>query len=353
MKKSIALLLFIFLLTGCSMQTVNPQENKQGIVASSITQPTSTPQTTTPEAPQWPERDIPTYTGLGFQEESIRYSGDEIHTKIMLTGKGYKNVGIGLLLFVDGKPQPYKTAENNTLSYMHIFYPEDNVKYYHEFIFTPVTGKAGETVDVQIMGFNDPAYCYGDGEWGAHFAFLSTEAQLTFDATPEKQKPPQVADAGLHWTCTYEDVAPGEIGLLNAALANESIHYEFTLNGEDLEYRFYGAAEGDKITFHLETYGTPGAGYSLVFYMNGNPIYADGDNTMLFEIRDNQKTVIDGEFTLTGFDGKSNVCAMLVPRNSLSLDIQNKLALEDIEVYYFLAVASYEDLLAQVGNTET
>ena len=355
MKKSISLLLvLILLLAGCGVQTEPTDGTTMGTVPDLFTQPTTVPQETTKPAevgPTLPDRDIPVRLSLGFGNKEMVYSGGEHHMSVKISWtEGYSNVGLGLLVIVDGQPQPYRTAEDDTVSYMHIFYPEDDVEYQHEFIFTPVSGKVGETVDVHIMGFNDPTFCIGDGEVGAHFRFLSPKASLTFEAAPGAQEVPAVADAQLSWSSAYVDATGEEIGLINAAQMQQEIRYNFTLNDKDRENQFYGTAEGDKVTFHLEVYGMPYVGYGLVIYVDGEPVAINSEDMILFDIHNGQKTVVEGEFTLTGFDGSSNVCVLLVPRNSTGCGVENKLSLEDIGVYYFVSAASYEDLLEQINQ---
>ena len=354
MKKLTAILLvLVLLLAGCGTPAQTTDGTTMGTVPDPFTQPdlpTTTAAATTAPAPKYtlPDRDIPTYTGMGFQEKDMVYSGEPIRTQIMLTGTGYANVGLGLLLFVDGQPQPYCTGEDETVSYMHIFYPEDDVEYYHDLIFTPVSGKTGETVDVHMMAFKDPAFCLGDGEVGAHISCLSVVASITFEADPAAQTLPEVADALLSWSCVYEDSKI--TSSWTAEQLQQEIGYGFYINRERGRGIFFGVTAEDTFKVKLELWGMPYVGYGLAIYVDGKPVSTNAEDMMLFDIHNGQKTIVEAEFALAEFDGSSNVCVMLVPRNCRSCGVENQLELEDIGVSYLVAAGSYDELLKEINS---
>ena len=97
--------------------------------ASQSTEPDS--QATDPSSPESPN---PFFGGIshGFSDETLInekgryniYEGGEMHIDYFMAVSG--NVakdGVGLLVILDGQPQPYKTAEEDNYSYLHTFYP--------------------------------------------------------------------------------------------------------------------------------------------------------------------------------------------------------------------------------------
>ena len=55
------------------------------------------------------------------------YTGGEMTLPIFLESSGrVQTVGIGILLFLDGKPQPYRLEGESEYTYLHIFYPTSN-----------------------------------------------------------------------------------------------------------------------------------------------------------------------------------------------------------------------------------
>lgn len=89
----------------------------------------------------------------------LRYDGGELKIDYSVSASGEaKNVGF--LLFVDGFPQPYRlNAPEAPYQYMHIIDPEkDDQETPLAFLFTPVTGKQGDTPPVSIASVYSPAF---------------------------------------------------------------------------------------------------------------------------------------------------------------------------------------------------
>ena len=66
----------------------------------------------------------------------------------MATAVPERNVGI--LLFLDGRPQPYRLEGDTDYQYMHRF-TLNNEMIYPVFYFTPVTGQAGDTLEMATL----------------------------------------------------------------------------------------------------------------------------------------------------------------------------------------------------------
>ena len=69
------------------------------------------------------------------------YHGGEMRLGYWMEAEGYSNMGLGIFLFVDGLPQPFKTESDGTERYMHILYPPEGEKITGQFLFTPASGE--------------------------------------------------------------------------------------------------------------------------------------------------------------------------------------------------------------------
>lgn len=87
------------------------------------------------------------------------FDGDEVALKYFINASGMaKNVGF--LVFVNGVSQPYKIDDTNApYEYVHIFnLKEDNADLPFMFIFSPVTGKKGDILDMNVVSIYNPAF---------------------------------------------------------------------------------------------------------------------------------------------------------------------------------------------------
>lgn len=89
---------------------------------------------------------------------AIQYTGGEITLDYSISGAG-RGRNAGVMLFLDGMPQPYHTDTEEELAYMHFFsMPEDGDTIYFQLCFTPVTGKAGDTFHLSVCGVNNAQF---------------------------------------------------------------------------------------------------------------------------------------------------------------------------------------------------
>ena len=109
--------------------------------------------------------------GIGPADEPLKdeygtyriYNGGEMCTPIKIESTGaLRKAGTGILLFIDGQPQPYRLEGESTYAYYHCFYPESEDEVYNLF-FTPITGQSGDTLEVYILSLQKPDYLPSDG----------------------------------------------------------------------------------------------------------------------------------------------------------------------------------------------
>lgn len=141
------------------------------------------------------------------------YNGGEMHiTYHFDVMGGMRNFCLGLLLILDGRPQPYKTAEDASLAWMHTFIPTTG-ELEIELIFTPVTGKSGDTLELSAFYVVEPDYYYR----GDMSGFMQTNGtgigttQLQFQADPPPQEELPVPERVVNQTITYTDLTSDEI----------------------------------------------------------------------------------------------------------------------------------------------
>lgn len=114
----------------------------------------------------------------------LNYNGEELKVEYTVNASG-KAKNIGFLIFVDGLPQPYKI--NNTegsYKFMHTSdLDKDDKDTRLTFIFTPVTGKQGDTLSISITSIYNPTF-YPDmketSTYGSYHAALETRSSLFF-----------------------------------------------------------------------------------------------------------------------------------------------------------------------------
>jgi len=361
MKRAIiCIIATVFLLSGCSFQQPEATNQPQETVADIFTTPPTAPEDATaaatesggeavPTTPGLPERDLPIRQGLGFVDQEMTYTGGEIHVPLEISTQGYANIGLGIRLFVDGQPQPYKTTFDDTVRYMHAFYQDDMVQTY-DLIFTPVTGKAGETVEVHAMSINDPTFFFGDGLNGFRHTHgsLKVSSLLTFEQTPPEQDLPEVEEILMNWSSTTREATDQEVGGWTDEQLEGEIAYRFLVNGDEATGGYFGFSAEDTLKLHYEVWGSPFVNYSFVIYADNQPVSILPENRMDVEIKNGQVTVIDAELSLADFDGSRVINAALVPRNQKLCGVETDIRLLETGTFYISDAASYEDLLA--GN---
>lgn len=251
-----------------------------------------------------------------------RYEGGEMRFPYSIDASGgLTQAGIGILLFVDGQPQPYKTAEDEDYRYLHTFYSKKNF-ITEEFIFTPVTGQAGDMLEIYAVNINYPDWSPSKEAFGfAHtMGMIWAGMRLQYQASPAPAVLPETAARLLACEKRYVDLTEDEIRGWSSQDLQQEVAWKFLVNGhgDAGTAAITGITPEDPLELYFEILGSPYAQFGLVVYLNNEPVFLDGENALYLDIQSGKKTVVEAQVDMAGFDGEGVVYAILVPRNFCS-----------------------------------
>lgn len=254
------------------------------------------------------------------------YSGGEFHYPFNFINQGnsFGEYGLGFLLFVDGIPQPYRMNDAQEESYMQVIYPgqsSDLEPLEYEFVFTPVSGSHGEFVEFSVAIVQYPRY-YAEASRGIQNTTCLGISHVTlyFEDNPPVQILPEFSDRQLSYTVSYENLTDADIAGYSSAEFNSILDWNFFADGK-AQGIHYNIIENDTINIHYELFGCKEMEYSLILFVDNEPVYVDPAQTHVVA-RSGEKTVIDAQVDLSDFDGRCLVYAVLICRNYWELSSQ-------------------------------
>lgn len=259
----------------------------------------------------------------------LEYNGGEFSFEYEVTAEGdAKN--IGFMIFLDGIPQPFKIDDTDEqYRYIHnLKIDKDNEPIVYNFIFTPITGEKGDTLNLTVTSIYFPQFIPDMKEtssYGLYHSTLPVEIPIKFNSNTDK------LDNTMYSTEQYlSNTQISTYPINNEFIKNElsSSLNEITmedLNSEILTKVYYNDKkemsnllinkEGNlHITFKI--CGVPGAKYKNIFYINHNPI--SDDKLVCFDttIKKGEVSVIDAEINVKELDDFSTFYIISVPINS-------------------------------------
>lgn len=255
-----------------------------------------------------------------------KYDGEEVNMKYYVNASGQaKNVGF--FIFVNGIAQPYKiNASDASYEYMHTFkLQEDNVNVPFTFIFSPITGKKGETLDVTIASIYNPSFMPDmdkSSSYGGYHALLPAKYQLTFEEDA-KALQYKASENIKNINLSNEPVTNRLLETLSNS-SSRQIDTE-TFNNEIFNLIYYDNTTmrdnykvGDDGTLHI-TYklcGCAGLEYNTTFYINNQPMaFSDGVSVDTV-IEKGYVSVIEIDFDLDKLDDFNTFYVISVPKNA-------------------------------------
>lgn len=234
--------------------------------------------------------------------------------------------GIGVLLFVDGRPQPYKSEEDDSYSYMHTFYPPEGEWYTAELNFTPITGEQGDTLEFWIFNVRYPDYSkFGNVDANYMSLFGRSDVgiggRIYMNAAAEPIELPEVTDRVISSSVRYVDLTAKEVEGWTDQEMLESIFFHMYVNDSSNHKISNFSAEDGKLRLRMEVYGSPYLEYGVVFFVDHQPVLIQPEDLALFDMQNGKKAIVEVDVDMSGFDSESYIYAMMIPRNRFSIPI--------------------------------
>ena len=328
MKKAWIFLILVALLTACTPEKAPQETTQTPTVENVFTQPS----TTAPDSPTETTAPVGLGGGLGFGFETqerddqgsyLTYTGGELVAPLSIDVSGnIGSRGIGVLLFVDGLPQPY-TAEGKDYAYLHTFAFDQPGSRVIDLSFTPVTGEAGDELECYAVPVLAPNYTYTEG---IDLGFVYTSAvpvtgcRIKFQETPPAEVFPKASPRLSQPEIRKEPLSHLEIGTWTEQDLQENYEFHFYANNapDGGSPRIYQVREDQPVKLRFELFGTPYVHYGIVFFVDNQPVAPQDGAPILVDVENGQKTVVEAQLDMTGFDTESVLYAVLVPQNYFS-----------------------------------
>ena len=268
----------------------------------------------------------------------LTYEGGEMAIPFEITATGaLAERTIGIILFVDGQPQPYRTNEDSEYKYMHIFKASLKGVCRTTLMFVPVTGKQGDDLEIYAKPLLDPLRTLAENGQGpaitntAHSSF-----RLKYNATPAVFTCPGTRLRLSESTVSFVDTTYDEIGSWSdqALIEKNETHLYVNEISDKGATTIFGISAETEVNLKFEIWGSPYVHYGIVFFVENEPVFATDGAPLLIEVCNGQKTVVEARLSMAQFDGESPVYAILVPRNYRSSKVQTTCGLDSSVVFF-------------------
>ena len=270
-----------------------------------------------------------------FQSDRMVYEGGEMIVPFHCSGE--IGAEIGYLLILDGHPQPYKLSEDGEYRYMHTLTIRKAVTTVN-FIFDPVTGNNGEQLELCVINVADPEHRISlDGSSpGKHLsASIPVIAQIDYQAETART----VTTTGLPYitkiSSEYTDLSSADISSWTEEDLRRRSDYSITVNGTDKLSTFWGIAPSEPACIHLELWGNPAAEFSVLFYMDGEPLLPTDNSPILLQNEQGKKLILDVEIDIPD-QPETVIYAVILYRNAYDMYYDEMQWFSDGQTYYFI-----------------
>lgn len=257
------------------------------------------------------------------------YSGDKVDIPYFATARGFVTKA-GFLLFVDGVPQPYQIDNpDSDYAYVHRIDLEDNVQKTFQFLFEPVTGETGDTLDICIISVTGTA-----DDTNENLLFSSTPDYLMYHLSLQYSESARAVDFGLEGLNdvlinpaeSEEELTLKKIsfytnsGMIDDNSADDLNTYTYEklyLNEEDILDKATQKTDGrTELKLRHVLLGHPGVKYRTTFFLDFVPLNASGKYSFESDLKGGIANLLDAELDVSTLDGRHVLCAVSVPCNA-------------------------------------
>lgn len=216
------------------------------------------------------------------------YNGGEFSLDYQFTSEGKLN-NIGFLLFLDGKPQAYKINDTSAeYEYLHSFQTSDKHEENFSFVFTPTTGKKGDTLNITVISITNPDFqpdmketsSYGwyhqslERVLKLHFNEDAPDSSSIYGETKNIFSSVSIAEEKVASSFIEDELVKNGWGDVTMDTLNNGVYSTISYDGE-LVYDNIDLTDKNTLTVRYTICGEPGMRYGVSFFLNHKPISSD------------------------------------------------------------------------------
>ena len=344
MKRLCFLLFFLLLSSGCSAKTAPETLWVEDI----FTQPQSSIESTLPPiAPIEAGNYVRIENHIEKDElgSYLIYEGGEMHLRLQIRVSELDDKDFGIHLYVDGQPQAYHTEASSASSYMHSFRSCNGKEQQAELIFTPVTGRSGEMLEISFVLIAYPDY-FPDEAWDGttmiDWNSMGLTVRMFYQTDSPCISPLDVPDRLKALSMVYTDLTSAEAKLFSGGTYQKEVEYTFHVNQKKDFGNLFSVKPGDNLEFEFELKGSHLADFGLVLYLDHLPISVKPEELIFLGTENGQKVTIRAQIDISDFDGKEVLYAVLVPRNLRRDDLGGSCLVTVLGPWYLFGSDSME-----------
>lgn len=270
----------------------------------------------------------------------LTYDGDEMRLRLRIQIGDLDDQDFGIHLYVDGQPQPYHTDTNGTFQYMHTFPTRNGKEFTLELCFTPVTGQAGDTLEIGFAFIAYPDY-FPNGQWDGttmtDWNCMGLTVRMHYLTDPPASAPPGIPDRMKYLCLEYTDLPAAEAELFASGTYQKEVQYALWANQKKDFGILYALGPENPLELEFELKGSSLADFGLVLYLDHQPVSVSAEDRIYVCARNGQKVTVRAQVDLSGFDGESVFYSVLVPRNLRRQDLGGSCLLTILGPYYLSA----------------
>lgn len=257
----------------------------------------------------------------------LPYNGGEFKIDYSVRASG-KAKNVGFLVFIDGKPQPYKfNTTEAPYEYMHIFeLEEDNQDTPFTFVFTPVTGKQGDILPITIASVFNPAFIPDMKEttsYGGYQTTLESGRSLVFNQDADALDVSSIPQREVlsHVRLSTEPVTQellekhSVMEQVDMEALDKKVYSDLYIDGAVRQDNFPVKKSGTlHVTFKL--FGHPGMRYRNTFYINHEALTGKDGTSFETTLAKGDVAVIDADIALEKLKDFNTFYVVSVPLNA-------------------------------------
>lgn len=237
------------------------------------------------------------------EREPFPYDGGEFRLDYRFSVSGDLE-GVGFLLFLDGKPQPYRIdGQSSDYAFCHTFDAAEDQDI--AFLFEPVTGHGGDTLNLTIVSITNPDFqpdMESTSSYGWYHNALSASVEMRFNADPPSSAATAPNPVEALSSCSVReekvtsrylesDLAQAGWPDITMDTLDDGVYCTLTLDGDTV---FDNLPITEPMAVRFTLCGTPGARYNISLFLDHQPMAMNGEASSAVELSKGGVAVVEG-----------------------------------------------------------